>query len=134
VRRVPSRACIASHRSFGNDINSKSQSHSVGVQACEQGEAFDTTELVCTCAEGFGLVLADSTCRLCTADEIIPAGSKSCATCPVLSSPNADGVCECFPGYSGTIFGAFACARARVAAFACRALLTALRWHVRAQV
>ncbi len=96
-------------RSFGNDINSKSLVHNVSVQACEDGEAFDTVDLVCTCADGFGLVLEDATCRLCTAEEIIPEGSKSCAVCPALSSPNAEGVCECFPGYSGTIFGAPSC-------------------------
>jgi hypothetical protein len=92
---------------FGNDINSKSLALSVAVQTCEPWETFDDVQLECLCADGFGLVLSDYTCRSCTAEEIVPAGSKSCAACPVLSTPNSTHSCECLPGYFGTIFGAF---------------------------
>jgi hypothetical protein len=92
---------------FGNDINSKQLAQSVEVKTCELGEMFDDVQLECRCAEGFGLVLADYTCRTCTAEEVVPLGSKSCAACPALSAPNSMYECECFPGYFGTIVGAF---------------------------
>jgi hypothetical protein len=111
--RRAERRCAAARR-FGNDINSRSLSQSVLVQACEAAEAFNPVDLVCTCAPGFGLVLEDATCRLCTADEVIPPGSLSCATCPALSAPTSptSDTCECFAGYFGTIFGAWQCAPA----------------------
>jgi hypothetical protein len=51
---------------YGNDVNAKTLTASVMVVPCEQGESFDTTRLECQCAVGYGLVLADNSCRACT--------------------------------------------------------------------
>jgi hypothetical protein len=54
---------------FGTGVDSMSLEQSVTVQACELGERFDALTLACACAEGYGLVVADSTCRVCGLDE-----------------------------------------------------------------
>jgi hypothetical protein len=93
---------------FGNDINTESASQAVGIQQCEPGESFDTRIRECKCAVGFGLVVADNTCRTCEADEVVPTGGASCTKCPALSVPDNStvGECKCIPGYFGGISGA----------------------------
>ena len=93
---------------FGNDINTKSNATNVTVLSCLAGERFDTPNLVCRCATGYGLVLEDNTCRLCTADEVVPPGSLSCEACPALSkpAPGSTEQCVCRAGFYGTIVGA----------------------------
>ena len=93
---------------FGNDINTRSNSTNVTVLSCLAGERFDTPNLVCRCATGYGLVLQDNTCRLCTADEVVPPGSLSCQACPALSkpAPGSTEQCVCRAGFYGTIVGA----------------------------
>ena len=92
-------------RCAGNDINEKSLSANLTVQPCEPGETFDLVRLECACADGFGLVIEDNTCRTCTADEVVPTGSLSCATCPALSAPSNAHECICQPGFYGVIVG-----------------------------
>ena len=105
---------------YGNDINERSKSMNLSVQACELGESFDRERRECACATGYGLVVTDNTCRTCRSDEVVPAGSLSCATCPALSAPSLTDPhsCVCFPGYFGTIVGV------------CSALRRALRRRV----
>ena len=92
----------------GNDQDEKSSGANLTVQACEPGESFDTTRLECACAAGYGLVVEDNTCRTCRSDEVVPAGSLSCTTCPALSAPSLVNPheCVCNPGYYGYIVGA----------------------------
>ena len=79
---------------------------------CLPEETFDSVRLECACAVGYGLVVEDNTCRTCTADEVVPAGSLSCAQCPRLSKPvNVSGgatECRCMPGHYGLLVGSCA--------------------------
>lgn len=52
---------------FGNDIDTHTVSRNINISACEAQEAFDVQLLECACAVGTGLVLADNSCRQCTA-------------------------------------------------------------------
>jgi hypothetical protein len=90
---------------FGNGVDSRSMSRAVDVQACEPGETFDDKRLECACADGFGLVVADNTCRTCEANGqwavargLLSWRSTDCApfalqrwcrpaTCPAPSAP-----------------------------------------------
>jgi hypothetical protein len=87
-------------------------SQNVSVLECLPEEAFDPVRLECACADGYGLVLSDNTCRTCTADEVVPAGSLSCTQCPRLSKPlNVSGgarECRCLPGHYGLLVGSCA--------------------------
>jgi hypothetical protein len=58
---------------YGNDVNARTLVQAVRVVPCEQGETFDAVRLECQCADGFGLVLADNSCRACTDN-----GARAC--------------------------------------------------------
>jgi hypothetical protein len=91
---------------FGTGDDSRTATANVSVQACELGERFDVVDMDCECAEGYGLVLSDHTCRTCAADEVVPFGGLSCVACPALSAPESLDECRCNAGYFGTIVGA----------------------------
>ncbi len=90
---------------FGNDVAERTTPLMVLVQPCEEGERFDADNMDCACANRYGLVAADHTCRLCGTDEVVPLGELSCETCPALSIPATQNDCACIPGYFGTIVG-----------------------------
>ena len=91
---------------FGNDVTSGSVTQTVTVLPCEVGETFNNETFECDCAAGFGLVVADHTCRQCAGNEVVPANGLSCASCPDFSLPSSSSECVCMPGYFGTIVGA----------------------------
>ena len=91
---------------FGNDVTTGSITRSVTVLPCEPGERFNNATLECECAVGWGLVVADHTCRQCALSEVVPENSLSCTSCPDFSAPSSTSECRCMPGYFGTIIGA----------------------------
>lgn len=99
---------------FGNDVTTRVIVVPVAVQLCEPAETFNVAALDCACAVGYGLVVADHSCRTCTHEEVVPPDGLSCVACPALSNPDPKDTsqCVCQPGYAGAIFGATgACAQ-----------------------